>query len=231
MRIQEIQFPKNQVKCVFPESIDSLELAITELGLKENRPVIVLIGGYIQEQHLVATKNAIDTVAKIAEEKQALVISGGTDLGIMALAGQVREEKQYGFPLVGVTVENLVTWPEGPRSRKFLIWGKKRWPLAQYYSHFILVPGNDYGDESPWIIEIAARLSRENQSITILANGGGISRKDIELSLEHGRLVVALAGTGRLADELSNQEDKPEGVIIVPTDDEKTIRDIAQNYL
>ena len=66
---------------------------------------------------------------------------------------------------------------------------KKRWQLEPHYSHFILVPGSQFGDESAWIVDTAT-LSKGNRSVTILINGGEISRKDIELSLEHSRPVI-----------------------------------------
>jgi hypothetical protein len=231
MRIQNIQFPNNHAICVFPNSIEDIPEAITGLNLLGSRPVIVLIGAFIQEQHLKATQNAIQAVAQIAEESKALVISGGTDFGIMALMGQVKAENQYGFPLLGVTVENKVTWPQGPKSWRFLRWGRRRWPLAQYYTHFILVPGDKYGDESSWIIEIATQLSQEHMSVTVLSSGGAISRKDVDLSLARGRPVIAFEGTGRLADEFAAQTNQSDKMISAPTGDAQVIIDTIRNLL
>ena len=83
--------------------------------------------------------------------------------------------------------------------------GDPGWQLESHYSDFIFVRGNKFGDESLWIVDIAAILSRGHPSVTILINGGEVSRKDIELSLENARPVIALSRTGRLADELSRQ--------------------------
>ena len=41
--------------------------------------------------------------------------------------GQIRWQNLYTFPLIGVAPEDLVTWPGGPQSAKFLWWGKQRW--------------------------------------------------------------------------------------------------------
>ena len=129
-------------------------------------------------------------------------------MGVMAEIGQIRARNGYKFPLVGITPEELVTWPGGPRSTKFLWWGKQLWQLEPHYSHFILVPGSEFGDESPWIVDTATLLSKDQRSVTILINGGEVSRKDIELSLENGRPVIALSRTGRLADELARQPER-----------------------
>ena len=231
MRTQTLQFPNNQSLCVFPDDIKDLQQVITELNLPDGQPVIVLIGGSIRDEHEQNSQIAIRSIAKFAEARHATVICGGTDLGIMALIGQYKADMHYSFNLIGVTVRDIVTWRKGPKSKKFLWWGRERWPLAQGYTHFILVPGKNFGDESPWIVELATLLSRGNQSITILANGGAISRKDIELSLEHGRSVIALAGTGRLADELATQAEKPDNVIIAPSENEEGLITILQQHI
>lgn len=220
MRTQKILFSNQQSLCIFPDDCSHLAQAISMLGLEDGYPVIVLIGGGIQEQQAVVTQQAIQTIAKIAE-----------DMGVMADIGQERGHNQYTFPLVGITLEALVTWPDGPRSTNFLWWGKKRWMLAPHYSHFILVPGTEFGDESPWIVDAATILSKVNRSVTVLMNGGDVSRKDIELSVEKGCPVIALNHTGHLADELSRQFDRHKLITIVPANNEHLIVEAVQAAL
>lgn len=152
-------------------------------------------------------------------------------MGVMGEIGQVRHRNGYKFPLVGVAPEELVTWPGGPRSMKFLWWGKKRWPLETHHTHFILVPGSHFGDESPWIANAATMLSKDSRSITILINGGEVSRKDIGLSLENGRSVIALSRTGRLADELSTQPNRDRLISVVPANAGQQIIQVVQELL
>jgi hypothetical protein len=152
-------------------------------------------------------------------------------MGVMAEIGLTRRQKHYKFPLVGVAPEGLVAWPGGPYSTKFLWWGEKRWQLESNYSHFILVPGNQFGDESPWIVDTATALSKDHQSVTILINGGEISRKDIELSLEYGRPVIVLSRTGRLADELASQPNRNKLITVVPASAEEQITKTVKTML
>ena len=231
MRTQNISFPNQKALCVFPEEPSGLEQAISDLGLTGNYPVIVLIGGDIDKQHAEVTRRAVQTISRIAEDMNALIICGGTDMGVMAEIGQARQQNNYKFPLVGIAPADLVTWPDGPRTVKFLWWGKQRWQLESHYSHFILVPGSQFGDESPWIVEAATILSRGYQSVTILINGGEVSRKDIELSLEIGRPVIALSRTGRLADEFSKDRDRSKLITVVSANDEQQIIKIVQSAL
>jgi hypothetical protein len=134
----------------------------------------------------------------------------------MAEIGRIRSRESYKFPLIGVAPEELVTWPGGPPDTKFLWFGKQRWQLESHYSHFILVPGSHFGDESLWIVDAATLLSEGHRSVTILINGGEVSRKDIELSLENGRPVIALSRTGRLADELARQPERNKLITVLP---------------
>jgi hypothetical protein len=223
MRSQKIYFPEQQARCVFPDERSNLAQAIEVLGLKGRYPVIVLIGGEMNQQQADVTRRAIETIAQTAEDLNAVIICGGTDMGVMAEIGQIRWQKRYTFPLVGITPEELVTWPSGPRSTKFLWWGTQRWQLESHHSHFILVPGSQFGDESPWLVSAATMLSNGRQSVTILINGGEVSRKDIELSLENGRRVIALSRTGRLADDLARQPDRDKLITVIPANAEQRI--------
>lgn len=231
MRTQMINFPDQQTPSVFPTERSNLAQAITELGLLSGYPVIVLIGGEIDEKQADVTQRAIQVISKVADDRKAVVICGGTDMGIMAEMGQTRARNGYKFPLIGITPEELVTWPGGPHSGKFLGWGEKRWQLEPHYSHFILVPGSEFGDESPWIVEAATLLSKEHRSVTVLINGGEVSRKDIELSLENGRPVIALSHSGRLADELATQPEKNNMITVLPVVAEKSIAEAVQMAL
>jgi hypothetical protein len=231
MRTIKISFPEQQALCVFPGERSDLAQAISELQLEDNYPVIVLIGGGIDEQQADVTRRAIQTISRLAEDMNAVVICGGTDMGVMAEIGQMRWRNHYKFPLIGVTPEELVTWPGGPDSTNVLWWGTKRWELEPHYSHFILVPGSEFGDESPWIVDTATLLSKGRRSVTILINGGEVSRKDIELSLENGRPVIVLSRTGRLADELSRQPVRHKLITVAPANAEKRIIELIQTAL
>lgn len=231
MRQVKIQFPTHQSPCVFPEDREHLPLAISELGLKESFPVIVLTGGYILPQYTEVTQKAIELIATFAEENRVLVICGGTEMGIVGAIGQTRLARGYRFPLLGITLEKLVGWPGGPQSKRFLWWKKELWPLSAGYSHFVLAPGNKFGEDSPWLAEAARYLSRDRSSVTILVNGGIIAEKDVALSLESSRPLIVLAGTGRLADSMAEQSSKPDLVTIVQASDERAIRNALQNHL
>jgi len=133
--------------------------------------------------------------------------------------------------MVGIAPEQLVTWADGPHSAKFLWWGEKRWQLEPHYSSFILVPGSQFGDESPWIIDAATIVSKGHKSVTILINGGDVSHNDIDLSLKMGRPVIALSRTGRLADKIARQPNRNKLITVAPANAEQRIIEAVQNAL
>jgi hypothetical protein len=54
--------------------------------------------------------------------------------------------------------------------------------------------------EAPWIACTATVLAGARPSITVLVNGGQIAYSDVQHSIEAGRRVVVIAGSGGTAD-------------------------------
>jgi hypothetical protein len=187
--------------------------ALLALGLNPPRSVVVLIGGAsgLQKEHATIITRATAMMAQLADLTGSAIIDGGTQSGVMAWMGQARAQAGYSFPLIGVAAEGVVTWPGGPEENV-------RTHLEPNHTHFILVSGNRWGDESPWIAKIATQLAGALPSVTILINGGEISRHDVKNSLAAGRPVIILQGTGRLADELANQPLQPLMTVIAAAD-------------
>jgi hypothetical protein len=65
------------------------------------------------------------------------------------------------------------------------------------------VPGDAWGDESPWLSQAASVLSGPAASATMLVDGGEISYDDADLSLSAGRPLLVVQGTGRAADAIA----------------------------
>ena len=231
MRTQKIKFSEQEVLCFFPNDRSDLGQAISELSLEDGSPVIVLTGGGSDERETDVTRRAIQTIAGIADNLNAVVICEGTDSGVMAEIGQIRWKRGYTFSLVGIAPEELVTWVDGPSSKKFLWWGEKRWQLEPHYSNFILVPGSQFSDESPWVFDAATIVSKDHKSVTILINGGDVSRMDVELSLKIGRPVIALSRTGGLADEIARQPNRHELITVAPANTAQQIIKVVQEAL
>ena len=65
------------------------------------------------------------------------------------------------------------------------------------------MPGSEWGHETPWLVRLASVVAGGEPSATVLVNGGAISLEDVRQSIEAGRPVVVLDGSGRTADALA----------------------------
>jgi len=174
--------------------------AMRSLGLHKTRPTLVLVGGAsgISEADINRLEQLfVEEIAPIAQELGVVVLDGGTDAGIMRLMGKARTAIGATFPLIGVAAIASVILPDLPPPRSDAA------PLEPNHTHFVLVPGCNWGDESLWLAQIASVLSDGFPSVTIVINGGEITWRDVANSLEADRPVVTLDGSGRTADKLA----------------------------
>jgi TRPM family ion channel len=181
------------VKAVNITQEQEIQLALAELHIPRPSPVIVLVGGASGMAWLdtFPMRKAIKIISQLAEETQSVVVDGGTQAGIMTEIGRQRKQHKFSFPLVGVVFDHLLLKRE-PESI-----------LDPNHTHFFLVPGNHWGDESAWISKIATQIAGDKKSITILVNGGQISRADVGFSVLEDRPTFVMRGTGRMADEIA----------------------------
>jgi hypothetical protein len=170
-----------------------IQQALLQLEIPHPKSVIVLVGGAggIGWLDKFPMRKAISIVASLAEETQSVVVDGGTQAGIMTEIGKQRKQKGFSFPLIGVVFDSLIMQEEAKSI------------LDPNHTHFFLIPGENWGDESAWISKIATAIAGDHKSITILVNGGDISKTDVEYSLLENRPTVVMRGTGRMADEIT----------------------------
>ncbi len=177
--------------------------ALRSIGLYDQRPTLVIIGGASNmnsESYTALAPIFVDVLAPLAEEFGLYVIDGGTDAGVIQMMGQARGAIAGTFALIGIAPEGKVMFPhmsypdDSQHQRK---------ELEPNHTHFVLAPGTEWGDESPWIARVATLLSGEAPSIALLINGGKIAFTDLKENIDCGRSAVILEGSGRLADDIA----------------------------
>jgi len=192
----EILFPAGgRAVAVRLQSEVQLERVPQVLGLERGTNALVLIGGADEMSRRESERLQPffeDVIAELAMRLLLVVLDGGTDVGVMSLLGRARASTGAGFPLVGVAVEALVAVPSQPTNGV---------QLEPNHTHFVFVPGSEWGDEAPWLARLASGIGGE--SATVLVNGGEIAWRDAEESVRQGRPLVVLARTGRTADDLA----------------------------
>ena len=186
-----ITLHNNLKPVVQPNSFDELPNAWQLLGFEHVQPVIVIVGGAggMTDEDIARVQVFFEKhLMPFAAQKNAAIIDGGTSSGVMAAIGLARKLTGVNLPLIGIVardIENIETM------------------LEPNHTHFVLCPGNDWGDESEWIAASASALSGTKPSVTIMINGGKIAWKDARLNIRYGRQVLVAEGSGRTADVIA----------------------------
>ncbi|MEB3212151.1 MAG: hypothetical protein VKL39_12390 [Leptolyngbyaceae bacterium] len=181
---------------------DDIVPALEVLGLYTSSPVLVIIGGAskLKENDYARLQSLfVEVLAPLAQALNMTVVDGGTDAGLMKLIGEARQTVGATFPLLGIAPTGLADFPSTP------------FPLADdncalepNHTHFILVPGQEWGCESPWMAKAATIIAKDQPSIAVLANGGEVTWKDALQNVKAHRPVIVVSGSGRTADVLSH---------------------------
>jgi hypothetical protein len=179
--------------------IDTHDELIAALGPRRaGGRSIVLIGGadLASPEDLERVRGFFATLAAYLDASGTAVVDGGTDSGVMRLMGQARETLGASFRLVGVAPRGALTRPraEGQATR-----------VSGLHPEVLLVPGSQFGDETDWLFGAADHLAG-GAAPTLVVNGGQLSHDEAMLRIRAGRRVVAVAGSGRAADELAADE-------------------------
>jgi hypothetical protein len=186
-----------EVSSAAPEQDAQLSSLIVEIR-NEADAFVFLSGGAAKmrtdhQRKLLAMFEALALVAKGG--LRIAVGDGGTRAGIMEAAGRARRASGNAFPLIGVAPAREIQ-PSG------------KTPLDPNHSHIVAVhnpsaPAHDsWGSETVTMYWLFAQLSEGRPSVTIVANGGGITLREVESNVRAGRRMILIKGSGRAADAL-----------------------------
>ena len=198
----QITFPNQHTAfAIRVQQVTELPTALGTLGLSSPRPTLVVIGGAggMREHDLARLRPLFARVfAPIIQELNGFIVDGGTYSGVMRLMGDAHAQTSATFSLIGVAAEQTVVLPGHVATRKDAA------SLDHHHTHFVLTPGSNWGDESPWLSHVASILTGASPSVTVLINGGEITWDDVANSIKANRPVITIAGTGRMADEFAH---------------------------
>lgn len=195
MKTQTIRFPNgNHSQVVQPaQPLPASQLAAA-LALPAPRGLVILNGGTARLDHdleVVLQRTLADGLARLVAVESLTVITGGTDAGIFSLFGQGLARWGRTAPCIGVAVNSLVTWPGNDQDEA---------PLEPNHSHFVLVAGQHWGDETTTMYDLAATLSQDCPSVAVFAGGGEIVIHEMLANIAQNRPMILLAGSGRTTD-------------------------------
>lgn len=146
-----------------------------------------------QQRQLLAMFDALSLLTKAGH--RLAVGDGGTKAGIMEAAGLARKASGFAFPLIGLAPAAEIP-PRGTT------------PVDPNHSHIVAVDnpaassGDAWGSETDTMYWLFAKLAEGRPSVTIVANGGGITLAEVEANVRAGRRMILIEGSGRAADAL-----------------------------
>jgi hypothetical protein len=182
-------------------SESDLQKVLSTSGIRTSHAVLVCVGGAagVAEDEMAALADLLTAhVIPLVDEMSVTIVDGGTDAGVMRLIGQARAATNGSFQLVGVAAAGTVRVPDAPEPPS-----NDAADLEPNHTHIVLVPGDSWGDETPWLSAVAATIASDMPSATLVINGGAITLDDALASLRARRPVIILAGSGRAADEIA----------------------------
>ncbi|MFC3453337.1 hypothetical protein [Amycolatopsis speibonae] len=178
------------------DSLAGLPEVLGQAGFPGGAGVLVVVGGAsgMSEAHR-ETSDAVlrEVVIPFVAAAGIAVVDGGTDAGVMRALGLARAALRAEFPLVGVAAQGTLGSAV----------------LEPHHTHLVSVPGEKWGDESPWLFDVAGVIANEAPVATLVVNGGEVTLGDVAHSLLRGIPIVVLGGTGRAADRITDARTGP----------------------
>jgi hypothetical protein len=186
-----------QVSSVAPSLSEQLAPLVAEVR-RQADAFVFLSGGAskMQEDHQRQLLTMFDALTRLVRGGRRIGVGdGGTKAGIMEAAGLARQASGKAFPLIGVAPAAEIP----PRGKT---------PVDPNHSHIVAVdnpsagPQDAWGSETDTMYRLFADLADGRPSVTIVANGGGITLSEVEANVRAGRRMILIEGSGRAADAL-----------------------------
>lgn len=181
-------------------SVESWPDLEVELATFRSGRSVLLVGGAdfasADPDVVAGIRLFLGSLAGACERAGAAVVDGGTDAGVMRWFAEGRDAIGGTFPLVGVAPRFAFERPT--RTGRPIT-------VAAGHSVVFAVPGEQFGDEMPWLFAVADHLGGASPAPTVLVNGGDLAATEARRRLADGRVVLAVAGSGRAADELADE--------------------------
>jgi len=163
-----------EVSSVAPEKSTQLASLIAEIR-RQADAFVFLSGGAsrMREDHQRQLLGMFEGLGLVAKAGRRIAVGdGGTQAGIMEAAGDARRASGNAFPLIGVAPAREIP----PRGKT---------PLDPNHSHVVAVdnpsaPAKDsWGFETETMYWLFAALADGRPSVTVVANGGGITLTEV----------------------------------------------------
>lgn len=195
-----IAFENNhEAIAVFPPPGAAAEDIISALDIKDYKSVLLVIGGADSLSEKLKSKLTqlfSRGVARAAGTMNAVIVDGGTQAGVMEMMGQGVADRGYKSPLIGVAPLGLIKYPGSS--------GEGETPLDPNHSHFVLVEGTAWGNETGVIFNLVRALRSGRAPVVVMLVGGGtIATTEALQAVRQNLPLLIVEGSGGAADKIA----------------------------
>jgi SLOG in TRPM, prokaryote len=194
-----IVFDNNrEATAVFPSASATAKEIADALEINQPKAVLLVIGGADSFDEKLSSRLVQlfgRGIARAAAELNAVIIDGGTQSGVMKMMGQGVADRGFKSPLIGVAPLGLVSYPGSEDQGKT--------PLEPNHSHFVLVEGNEWGNETGVVFKLISGFSSKAPTLVLLAGGGAVSKNESLQAVRQNLPLVVIEGSGGVADEIA----------------------------
>jgi hypothetical protein len=237
--VQKISFDNGNTSLLsFARPDTQVNDLLNSLGIAPPKVLIWLVGSATRleseaKPYLIELFSRGITCAAL--EKDAVILDGGTQFGVMALMGRALADQDCHATLLGVAPDALARYPGKPDVSNM----KDAADLDPNHTHFVLTPGKEWGSETRWMRGLASALvggeasppvpvTGENnkagttppkcKAVMVLAGGRleSIARKEVLEAVRLDWPIVVIDGSGELADQISHYVRDPRGLSKIP---------------
>ena len=167
-----------------------LARALRGMGLTTGVPTIVPVTAGSRPGQLERLGPLLEkVVVPVAEAVEATLVDEGHRGGVTPLLAAARRRKKAGFPLIGVAAAGAELDPGS---------------LDAEHTHFVLVPAQESAGVAGWVASVATAIAGGNRSIALVAAGGEPAWDSVAAHIRAGRIVMAVARSGGVADQLAS---------------------------
>ena len=189
-RLKTAEFPNgNKCSYVTVSQNTDIEAAIGSLELPSPRALLIINGGTAELDQSAAErlKKIYQYLAKFIIDEAITVVTGGTNADLFRLFGKaLRKLGGPVAPCIGVTVKSKAGYDR----------------LETNHSHFVLVEGARWGEETSVMYSLISALSNHCPSLAFFAGGGEIATKEMLQNVVQNREMIFVAGAGGLTDDV-----------------------------
>ena len=188
-----------------PQNIPGTAI-LQQLEISHGAPVLFLIAGADEMAQTETITNHLQAAGKAALAANAVAVDGGTAAGGMQLFNHALAAQDFPGAYVGFLPAFSAQTKEAVNTAK----------LGDYHSHFVLVEGEQYGDERRPMFAFIQALSAHAPAVGLVVNGGKRALAEVQTAVQLGYPLVVLQGSGRLADQLWQAAAMPQSASHTP---------------